>query len=86
MVYDYFHLVRKQAGTQEGRCTKLLGQDGGGVRGLSALLILEHLMKGLNPEAPPKPCEVFDLIGGTPTRGCFDLIYYLGIGLICFVG
>ena len=43
--------------------------DGGGVRGLSSLLILQNLMKNINPEKPPKPCEVFDLIGGTSTGG-----------------
>ena len=46
-----------------------LNEDGGGVRGLSSLLILEHLMYKINPESPPKPCEYFDLIGGTSTGG-----------------
>ena len=53
----------------------LLSLDGGGVRGLSTLLILKRLMDrtntfrkelGLNPV---KPWEVFDLIGGTSTGG-----------------
>jgi patatin-like phospholipase/acyl hydrolase len=26
-------------------------------------------MKKLNPKNPPKPCEYFDLIGGTSTGG-----------------
>ena len=43
--------------------------DGGGIRGLSTLLILQHLMKLVNPDNPPKPCEYFDLIGGTSTGG-----------------
>ena len=43
--------------------------DGGGVRGLSSLLILKQLMKRVNPEDPPKPCDYFDLIGGTSTGG-----------------
>lgn len=43
--------------------------DGGGVRGLSSLLILKQLMKRVNPEDPPKPSDYFDLIGGTSTGG-----------------
>ena len=53
----------------------LLSLDGGGIRGLSTLYILKRLMAQLNqtrqaanlPSA--KPCEVFDLIGGTSTGG-----------------
>jgi patatin-like phospholipase/acyl hydrolase len=48
---------------------RLLALDGGGVRGLSALMILEHLMETVDPDAPPKPCEYFDMIGGTSTGG-----------------
>ncbi|KAH8588549.1 phospholipase [Bisporella sp. PMI_857] len=43
--------------------------DGGGVRGLSSLLILQRIMEMINPNQPPKPCEYFDLIGGTSTGG-----------------
>ncbi|KAK0742693.1 phospholipase [Schizothecium vesticola] len=43
--------------------------DGGGVRGLSSLLILQRMMELINPNHPPKPCECFDLIGGTSTGG-----------------
>jgi hypothetical protein len=39
--------------------------DGGGIRGLSSLLILKEIMKN----TPKKPCEVFDMIGGTSTGG-----------------
>jgi patatin-like phospholipase/acyl hydrolase len=49
---------------------RLLALDGGGVRGLSALMILEQLMETVNPESPPKPCDYFDMIGGTSTGGC----------------
>ena len=48
---------------------RLLAFDGGGVRGLSALMILQQLMEAVNPNAPPKPCEYFDMIGGTSTGG-----------------
>jgi patatin-like phospholipase/acyl hydrolase len=53
----------------------LLSLDGGGVRGLSTLYILKSIMDRLNNERktaslpPVKPCEVFDLIGGTSTGG-----------------
>ena len=48
-------------------------EDGGGVRGKSALLILEAIMEKvrdeLGQETTPLPCEYFDLIGGTSTGG-----------------
>lgn len=53
----------------------LLSLDGGGVRGLSTLYILQGIINRLNymrEEAglrPRKPCEIFDLIGGTSTGG-----------------
>lgn len=52
-----------------GHDLRLLALDGGGVRGLSALMILEKLMEAVNPDAPPKPCDYFDMIGGTSTGG-----------------
>lgn len=57
----------------------LLSIDGGGVRGLSSLYILKSIMDRLNHErrkenlSPAKPCEVFDLIGGTSTGGYASL-------------
>jgi len=59
----------------------LLSLDGGGVRGLSTLYILKSIMNRLNHERkqtnlpPVKPCEVFDLIGGTSTGGQVDLFF-----------
>lgn len=55
----------------------LLSLDGGGVRGLSTLYILKGIMARLNhehrkaqpPRRPVKPCDIFDLIGGTSTGG-----------------
>lgn len=53
----------------------LLSLDGGGVRGLSTLYILKAIMLLLNDERQAqglervKPCEIFDLIGGTSTGG-----------------
>ena len=69
-----------QAHTSNGRTLDntgycLLSLDGGGVRGLSTLYILQGIMTRLNyvrEEAglrPRKPCEIFDLIGGTSTGG-----------------
>jgi len=48
---------------------RLLALDGGGVRGLSSLMILRRLMAAVDPASPPKPCDHFDLIGGTSTGG-----------------
>jgi patatin-like phospholipase/acyl hydrolase len=47
----------------------LLSLDGGGVKGLSTLLILQELMERIDRVSPPKPCDVFDMIGGTSTGG-----------------
>ncbi|KAI3320294.1 FabD/lysophospholipase-like protein [Xylariaceae sp. AK1471] len=53
---------------------KLLSIDGGGIRGISTLIILKYLMKRINPTNPPKPCDYFDLIGGTSTGGIIALM------------
>ncbi|EXJ91939.1 hypothetical protein A1O3_00489 [Capronia epimyces CBS 606.96] len=53
---------------------RLLALDGGGVRGLSSLMILEQLMQTIDPEHPPKPCEYFDMIGGTSTGGLIAIM------------
>lgn len=53
----------------------ILSLDGGGIRGLSTLYILQSIMWRLNKEReksslpPKKPCEIFDLIAGTSTGG-----------------
>ncbi|KAJ5774501.1 hypothetical protein N7457_009397 [Penicillium paradoxum] len=58
----------------------LLSLDGGGVRGLSSLYILKRIMDRLNDARrrrglpPVKPCEVFDLIGGTSTGGLIAIM------------
>ncbi|KIL86212.1 hypothetical protein FAVG1_10609 [Fusarium avenaceum] len=57
---------------------RILSLDGGGIRGLSSLLILENLMEGLRDEngleKVPRPCEWFDLIGGTSTGGIIAIM------------
>lgn len=52
----------------------LLSLDGGGVRGLSSLMILKKLMESIDPDDPPKPCDYFDMIGGTSTGGLIALL------------
>ncbi|CAI4219769.1 unnamed protein product [Parascedosporium putredinis] len=56
----------------------LLALDGGGIRGLSELLILEEIMNrikyDLNLVDDPLPADFFDLIGGTSTRGLIALL------------
>lgn len=56
-----------------GQYLNLLSLDGGGVRGLSSLQILKQLMERVRVEShsdmPRKPCDYFDMIGGTSTGG-----------------
>lgn len=55
----------------------LLSLDGGGIWGLPTLYILKTIMTHLNnnrgqaqpPKPPVKPCDIFDLIGGTGIGG-----------------
>ncbi|KAI0412396.1 hypothetical protein F5X98DRAFT_379817 [Xylaria grammica] len=57
---------------------RVLSLDGGGIRGKSSLLILEKIMETIrqtkNLESVPKPCEYFDLIGGTSTGGIIAIM------------
>ena len=58
-------------------CPRILSLDGGGVRGLSSLLILRNIMEEIarrndTPEA--LPCDYFDLIGGTGTGGLIAIM------------
>ena len=52
--------------------------DGGGVRGLTTLLILKRMMYLIRPNDDdyqlPKPCEYFDLIAGTSTGGLIAIM------------
>ncbi|WJG35915.1 acyl transferase/acyl hydrolase/lysophospholipase, partial [Fusarium oxysporum Fo47] len=47
--------------------------DGGGIRGLSSIIILKEIMRQINRGVPAdrhlQPWQVFDLIGGTSTGG-----------------
>src|SRR5579859_1229761 len=63
---------------------RILSLDGGGVRGISSLFILQALMNQItrqqrtdypNEQRPPlRPCDVFDLICGTSTGGIIALM------------
>lgn len=65
---------------------RLLSLDGGGVRGLSSLMVLDDLMENIaqeekrlgrrpqNDTRPLKPCDYFDLIGGTSTGGIIAIL------------
>ncbi|KAI9892414.1 MAG: hypothetical protein M1814_001371 [Vezdaea aestivalis] len=61
-----------------GRQLCFLSLDGGGVRGVSTLQVLKHLMETIAFDAQldftPKPCEYFDLIGGTSTGGLIAIM------------
>jgi len=58
----------------------LLSIDGGGIRGLSALFILQELLHRLKErqklERTPLPCELFDLAGGTSTGGLIAIMLF----------
>ncbi|CAI4214250.1 unnamed protein product [Parascedosporium putredinis] len=57
---------------------KILSLDGGGIRGLSSLLILEHIMERIRDveglAEVPRPCDHFDMIGGTSTGGIIAIM------------
>ena len=67
---------------------RVLCLDGGGVRGLSSLLILRDIMEDIesrtSADATPKPCEYFDLIGGTSTGGLIAIMLGL-LGMVTSV-
>jgi patatin-like phospholipase/acyl hydrolase len=64
---------------------RILSLDGGGVRGLSTLLILRDIMDEIEQRTgmsePAKPCDHFDLIGGTSTGGLIAIMLGL-LGMV----
>ncbi|KAK8108100.1 acyl transferase/acyl hydrolase/lysophospholipase, partial [Apiospora kogelbergensis] len=74
----YTKLISMASSNNPGPPLRVLSLDGGGIRGKSSLLILENIMeriresKGL--DLVPRPCEYFDLIGGTSTGGPTSII------------
>ncbi|KAB8068953.1 acyl transferase/acyl hydrolase/lysophospholipase [Aspergillus leporis] len=57
-----------------GRSINLLSLDGGGVRGLSSLIILKEIMESIDRENPPKPCDYFHMIGGSGSGGLIAIM------------
>ena len=55
---------------------KILSLDGGGVRGLSIIMILKYIMKNLNRQRGTAlhPWQEFDMIGGTSTGGIIAIM------------
>ncbi|KAF3765074.1 FabD/lysophospholipase-like protein [Cryphonectria parasitica EP155] len=57
---------------------KILSFDGGGIRGISSLLILQAIMEDIKEaqklQTTPRPCEIFDIIGGTSTGGIIAIM------------
>jgi len=69
----------------------ILSFDGGGVRGLSSLLILREVMGEVQNKMETtetlKPCELFDLICGTSTGGLIAIMLgLLGMVQDCLPG
>ncbi|KAH8656651.1 acyl transferase/acyl hydrolase/lysophospholipase, partial [Tricladium varicosporioides] len=58
----------------------LLSLDGGGIKGIFAVVVLEAIMESVrlqeNPELgdPPRPCDYFDIMGGTSTGGLLAIM------------
>jgi patatin-like phospholipase/acyl hydrolase len=71
-------LLLYQGNSQLGKSPRILSLDGGGVRGLSELVILRELMEDIASDqslaSTPKPCDYFDLIGGTSTGGLIAIM------------
>ncbi|KAF8330802.1 uncharacterized protein EI90DRAFT_3124019 [Cantharellus anzutake] len=59
---------------ESARPLRLLSLDGGGVRGISTLVILKEIMKKVTSEKDPRPCDYFDMIAGTSTGGLIALM------------
>ncbi|KAK3933490.1 FabD/lysophospholipase-like protein [Diplogelasinospora grovesii] len=57
---------------------RILSLDGGGIRGISSLLILEDIIEKMRDamglDRVPRLCECFNMIGGTSTGGVIAII------------
>jgi len=60
------------------RVPRILSLDGGGVRGLSSLLILRDIMEDIESRTESEetltPCQYFDVIEGTSTGGLIAIM------------
>ena len=67
------HIFRADSfATTDKKPLRLLALDGGGVRGLASLELLDALMEKAAPDK--RPCEIFDMIGGTSTGGLIAIM------------
>ncbi len=59
---------------------RLLSLDGGGVKGISSLMILDEIMKRIqkktNAKEPCRPADYFELAAGTSTGGIISLMLF----------
>ncbi|TVY47689.1 Calcium-independent phospholipase A2-gamma [Lachnellula occidentalis] len=64
--------------TPQGRPLKLLSLDGGGIRGISELVILQEIMHRVKVaghlKEEPLPADYFDMICGTSTGGIIAVL------------
>ncbi|KAL4892783.1 acyl transferase/acyl hydrolase/lysophospholipase [Aspergillus ambiguus] len=56
------------------RNLSILSLDGGGVRGISTLYILKEILESLTGDPSPRPCDYFDMIGGTGSGGLIAIL------------
>ena len=72
--------VRKgEIGPREQRRLKLLSLDGGGVKGFFTILVIQRLVNEAqrlegNSSSGKRPCDYFDLFGGTSTGGLLAIM------------
>lgn len=59
---------------------RLLAFDGGGVRGIAALIVLDDIMKRIqkrkNLDKLPRPADYFELAAGTSTGGIIGIMLF----------
>ena len=82
-----FRILIAVGAAQMKHIPRILSLDGGGVRGLSTLLILRDIMGEIEQRlgvSPAKPCNYFDLIGGTSTGGLIAIMLGL-LGMVSFI-
>ncbi|OTB07612.1 hypothetical protein M426DRAFT_317916 [Hypoxylon sp. CI-4A] len=66
------------AARDDGTPVNLLALDGGGIRGICELRVLDEIMRRVqkvqNLEALPRPCDYFHLMAGTSTGGLIAIL------------
>ena len=73
-------IVPYQPATKHRNGLRLLALDGGGIRGIVALVTLQHLMKQVQErkglKETPRPVDYFELAGGTSTGGIIGIMLF----------